>query len=157
MATGDSTDALCFIECRPNDGRECGFTLRFSSCCDFCVPQSLCASDSDLHGGDWSESDVLSSIAVVLTVGGCIDGGGGAFLMTSVMDDFSSSAGVFSVIRTGGVGVFGDFGGNFEKQCTLGSATLNEKERKKKLKFSAEKMVIVVVDFDMSRRGWNYV
>jgi hypothetical protein len=61
---------------------------------------------------------------VVLNAGGC--GTGGASLMTSVRSDFSSSLGVFSAIRTGIVGVFGDLGGNLE-ECTLGSAALNEK------------------------------
>lgn len=117
MATGDSTDPLCFIECRPNDDRDCDLTLCFFSCDDFRVPESLCVSDSEACGGDWSESDVFSSIAVVLTTGG-------AASMISVRGDlFSSGGSWFSVIRTGFVGVFGDFGGSLMEVCTLGSAT----------------------------------
>lgn len=117
MASGDSTDPLCFIECRPNDDRDCDLTLCFFSYDDFRVAVSLCVSDSEACGGDWSESDVLSSIAVVLTAGG-------ATSMISVRGDFFFSGGFwFSVIRTDFVGVFGDFGGSLVEVCTLGAAT----------------------------------
>jgi hypothetical protein len=85
---------------------------------------------------------------VVLNAGGC--GTEGASLMASARGAFFFSGSVFSAIRTGIVGVFGDFGGSLEEECTLGSAALNEKRRRRNL---VKRNGFVVDDLILSRRA----
>jgi hypothetical protein len=56
---------------------------------------------------------------------------------------------VFSAIRTGIVVVVGDFRGSLEEKCTLGSAALNEKRRRRNL---VRRNDFVADDLILSRR-----